>query len=106
METPAPSFNVISEPAVLNDGSAGILFSAIPDADVILVRVEITNPRNQNQTFNAGSTTVVRNEEFALQDPGTAYVRVSGDWRFTFVGRRATGDGDDFEVIRTVTVGA
>jgi hypothetical protein len=102
----APNFNVLSEPVVFNDGTAGLVFSAIPDADVVLVRVEITNPRNQNQTFNAQQATVVRGEEVALQDPGIGYVRVSGTWTFTFVGRRATGDQDSFEVIETIEVSA
>lgn len=102
----APEFSVASQTVQLQDGSDGIVFFVIPDEDVVLVRVEITNPRNQMQTFNAQSTTVVEGEEFALQEAGIAYIRVSGTWEFTFVGRRAAGDQASFEVTETIEVGA
>ncbi|MEL6444695.1 MAG: hypothetical protein AAF089_11470 [Bacteroidota bacterium] len=101
-----PSFSVSSQTITLQDNSDGIIFFVSPSEDVVLVRVEITNPRQQNLTFNAGSSTVVRNESFALQDAGIGYVRFSGDWTFEFVGRRAAGDQESFNVTVTVNVGA
>lgn len=101
-----PSFNIASQTVEFPDGSDGIVFFVLPSEDVVLVRVDIRNPRGQTATFNAGSTTIVQGQEFPLQDANEAYIRISGTWSFTFVGRRAAGDQTSFEVTQTVTVGA
>lgn len=101
-----PSFSIASTPVQMSNGSAGILFAASPNEDVILVRVEITNPLNERVTFNAGSATVVQGQALPLQDAGTGYFRVSGTWRFQFVGRKASGDQTSFDVSTTLSVSA
>lgn len=101
-----PTFSIASQTVKFNDGSDGIQFYVTPNEDIILVRVEITNPLNTNVTFNAGSATVVQSQSFPLQDAGFAYFRVSGPWKFQFVGRRASGDQASFNVTTSLSVGA
>ncbi len=105
-QEPPPTFSVASIKVTCNDGSDCIQFFARPDKDVVLVKVVITPPAGDKITFNAGNTTVVAGESVGLQNANTAYIRISGEWRFTFTGNLATGDKSSFEVTATVSVGA
>ncbi len=105
-QDPPPSFSMASVKVQCNDGSDCIQFFSRPDKDVLVVRVEILPPVGNKIIFNAGSVTVVRGENVGLQDQNLAYFRVSGEWKFTFVGNLATGDKTSFEVVATINVGA
>ncbi|RMD65950.1 hypothetical protein D6833_02150 [Candidatus Parcubacteria bacterium] len=103
---PPPGFSMASVKVQCNDGSDCIQFFARPDKDVVLVKVVITPPAGDKITFNFGSTTVVANESIGLQNANTAYLRISGEWKFMFTGSLATGDKSSFEVSATISVGA
>ena len=103
---PPPEINVASVNVTCGDNQDCIQFSARPDKDVIFVKVVITNPVGDEITFNMGSTTVIADENIALQDSDFAYFRVSGEWEFVFTGNLATGDKSSFEVTTTVNVSA
>lgn len=101
-----PAFEIASRTVTLQDNTEGVQFFARPSIDVILVRVDIETPLGGEVNFNAGSSTVVKDESFALQDGGVAYRKVSGNWQFTLVGRHAADTQASFEVAQTVNVGA
>jgi len=101
-----PSFEIASRTVTLQDNTDGVQFFVRSSIDVILVRVDIETPLGGEISFNAGSSTVIKDESFALQDGGTAYVKVSGNWRFILVGRHAADTQASFEVTETVNVGA
>ena len=105
-QDPPPTFSMASIKVQCNDGTDCIQFSARPSKDVILVKVVITTPAGTQITFNAGSSTIVANENVALQDANFAYFRISGEWKFVFTGSLATGDKSSYEVISTVSVSA
>jgi len=106
--TPTPSFNIASVTANCTGTNDCIQFWATPNADVLLVKVEIKYPVTGGTTYNFGSATVVRDQSVALQAAGIAYTRISGQWTFTFTGQYAAGEhsGKGFVATATVTVGA
>jgi len=104
--TPAPSFNVASTLANCTGTNDCIQFYATPNADVILVKVEIKYPVTGGTTYNFGSSTIVKDQSVALQATGMAYTRISGNWTFTFTGQHAVGDQSSFVVATTVNVSA
>ena len=101
-----PSFEIASRTVTLQNNTDGVQFFVRSSIDVVLVRVDIETPLGGEISFNAGSSTVIKDESFALQDGGTAYVKVSGNWRFILVGRHAADTQASFEVTETVNVGA
>lgn len=101
-----PGFEIASRTVTLQDNTEGVQFFARPDIDVILVRVDIETPLGGEINFNAESSTVVKDESFALQDDGIAYRKVSGNWRFTIVGRHAADTQASFDVEVAINVGA
>ena len=101
-----PSFEIATRSVTLVDNTPGIEFYVRPNEDIVLVRVDMQTPLGGSITFNAGSSTIVRNESFALQDPGTAYTKISGNWTFTLVGSRAAGTRASFNVNQSVNVSA
>ena len=105
-QDPPPTFSMASVKVQCNDGSDCIQFFSRPSKDVILVKVVITPPAGNQITFNAGSSTIVSNENVGLQDSNFAYFRISGEWKFVFTGSLATGDKSSYEVTATVSVGA
>lgn len=105
-QDPPPTFSMASIKVQCNDGSDCIQFFARPNKDVIVVKVVITPPAGNQITFNAGSSTVVANENVGLQDANVAYFRISGEWKFVFTGSLATGDKSSYEMTATVSVGA
>jgi len=106
--TPAPSFNIASVTANCTGTNDCIQFWATPNADVLLVKVEIKYPVTGGTTYNFGSQTIVRDQSVALQAAGIAYTRISGTWTFTFTGQYAAGQysGEGFVATASVTVGA
>ena len=102
----APSFSIASIVVELADGSQGLQFAATPNADVELTRVNIRNPLGQTDVFNANNNVFLSGVSIALQDPGVGYFRVSGDWSFQFIGRRAAGDQSSFDVTVPLSVSA
>lgn len=106
--TPTPTFTVSSVEVPLVDNTTGIQFFVEPNMDVVLVRVDIDPPAPlDNINVNANSTTIIAGERFDLQDTATeAYPRVSGTWRFRFIGRLAAGAQTSFDFTQNVTVGA
>jgi hypothetical protein len=104
---PGPVFTLSSVSVTLQGGVPGIQFFAKPDMDVILIKVEITPPPpGEKFTFNAGSTTYIKEQTIMLQDVGIGYVKISGRWAFKFVGNRATGTKASFDVTYYLDVGA
>ena len=101
-----PKISVASMNVVCGDNQDCIEFYARPDKDVIFVKVVITNPTGSQVTYNLQSSTVVAEENIALQDDGFAYFRISGEWKFVFTGNLATGDKSSFEVTVIVNVSA
>jgi len=102
---PPPTFSISTVNVTLADGSDGIQFFAKPDKDVRLVRVEVTDPLGNKQTVNVGGQIFVKDQVIALQPQGTAYVKVSGTWKFLFVGN-VEPNGENFNVTQTVNVSA
>ena len=105
-ETPPPKVGVASINVQCGDGADCIQFFAKPDKDVILVKVEISNPVGDDITFNLGSSTVIADENIGLQAADFAYFRISGEWKFVFTGNFATGDKSSFVVTTIVNVSA
>ena len=101
-----PKINVASMNVTCGNSQDCIQFFARPDKDVIFVKVIITNPTGDQVTFNLQSSTVVADENIALQDADFAYFRISGEWKFVFTGNLATGDKSSFEVTTLVNVSA
>lgn len=101
-----PSFSIASVVVTLSDGSQGLQFAATPNADIELTRVNIRNPLGQSDVFNANNDVFLSGVSIALQDPGVGYFRVSGDWSFQFIGRRAAGDQSSFDVTVPLSVSA
>lgn len=101
-----PKISVASINVICGNNQDCIQFSARPDKDVIFVKVVIKNPIGEEVTFNLQSSTVIANENIALQDANFAYFRVSGEWSFEFTGNLATGDKSSFVVTTTVNVSA
>ena len=100
-----PSFSITAQPVTLATGDAGLQFIArCTTDDVDLVKVIVQNPRGQSQTFNAGNTEFVKDEEFYCEDQATGYFKYLGTWSLTFVGNKATGTKSSFNVISTLSV--
>ena len=102
----APTFQIASVVVPLVDGTQGLQFAATPSADVRLVRVDVRNPLGQTEVFSPQDAIVLANESVALQAADEAYVRVSGNWSFRFVGARAAGTQETFDVTVPLTVNA
>ncbi|MFQ5675091.1 MAG: hypothetical protein ACE5G1_04270 [bacterium] len=100
-----PSFNISSVNAQFADGTDGIQFFARPSKDISLIRVEVTNPLNNGVTVNAGGEVFLTDEVMELQDTGFIYFRVSGSWKFRFVGNLEPGK-EAFDVTQSVNVSA
>lgn len=101
-----PKINVASINVVCGDNQDCIEFFAKPSKDVIFVKVVITNPTGSQVTYNLQSSTVIAEQNIALQDDDFAYFRISGEWKFVFTGNLATGDKSSFEVTVIVNVSA
>ncbi len=104
--TAAPTFSIASVVVPFGDGTQGLQFAATPNADVRLIRVDIRNPLGNNRTFSPQNAVQLQGETVALQNDDEAYVRVSGTWNFRFVGARAAGGQETFDVTVPLDVSA
>jgi|GEM_PF-757362 len=106
-EVPPPNFSLSSRNVQLQGGAEGIEFYALPNRDVRLVRVDITNPIGQSINFNAGGQVFITGQgnPIALQQQGTAYTRLSGNWNFRFVGNHEPTQ-EPFDVSQSLSVSA
>lgn len=103
---PDPSFQVPTIPQAFADGTPGLQFAAVPNADIELSSVVIRNPLGDQVTFNAGNQLVLAGTRIALQEPDFVFFRVSGEWTFSFTGIKESGAGERFSVATTVPVSA
>ncbi|TVR12587.1 MAG: hypothetical protein EA391_15135 [Balneolaceae bacterium] len=102
---PPPAFNIASIVVQLQGGDQGLQFFASANVDVTLGRVNITPPVGNDFVFNANNNLWLSEEQIALQNPNEGYLRISGTWRFRFVGNHSPG-GERFDVRQQITVGA
>lgn len=101
-----PTFNISSVGVTCDSGVACLQFEAVSTRDVALTRVNITNPRNQQEIFNANDNVFLAGERIQLQASDVAYTRVSGNWTFRFTGDNREGNGGRFDVSQSLPVGA
>lgn len=101
-----PTFSIASRVVTLVDNSQGLQFFATPNDDVSLVRVDVRNPIGQSETFDAQRVIVLSGEVTPLQDPNFGYNRISGTWNFRFVGSRAAGSQQTFDLTVPLDVSA
>lgn len=101
---PNPTFSMASANVTCSNDTPCVLFYVTPNADVILVKVEIKPPGGDSFTRNLYSGTFNKNATFALQDEGTAFAKENGIWTFTFTGNKATGSKKSFTVTATLNV--
>ncbi|PAP76135.1 hypothetical protein [Rubrivirga marina] len=104
-ETP-PAFQIASVVVPFGDGTQGLQFAATPNADVRIVRVDVRNPLGNTTVFSPQESIILSGESVPLQASNEAYVRVSGNWSFRFVGTRAAGSLASFDVTTPLSVSA
>ena len=68
--------------------------------DIALTKVTITDPLNNQYTYNAGGEIFVQDELIIFLD---TYNKLFGTWRFTFVGT-VTADGRSFTSTASIQV--
>ncbi|WP_412068980.1 hypothetical protein [Rubrivirga sp. IMCC43871] len=101
-----PTFQIASVVVPFGDGTQGLQFAAIPNADVRIVRVDIINPIGNAIVFSPQESVILAGERVPLQAGNEAYFRVSGSWSFRFVGTRAAGSQSSFDVTTPLSVSA
>jgi hypothetical protein len=85
----APEIRVTSlEVPSSTQGLNCLRFTAIPQEDVNLNSVRITNPRNDSITYNLAGTLIVKGETIELQGSLDCYTKFSGPFKFVFTGVR------------------
>ena len=105
-EGPAPPvFNISSLAVTLQSGDPGIQFRAFSSVRVRLVEIKVTTPNNQSVVYSPQGLIVQANQAFDLQQPGTAFRKWSGTWRFQFVGNHEP-TGEAFDVTQSMNVSA
>lgn len=104
ISVPAVVFTASSQEVPDVSGGTCLLFTAIPQENVVLVSVKITDPIANAITYNAGSVTVIAGQPIELQASGECYIKRSGLWRFEFQGNRP--GGGPFTSFATITVSA
>jgi len=87
----APTVNISAQSVPAGGGGECLLFTAVPQEELVFNSVKITNPIAEFVTFNIGGVTVVANQAVALQDPGACYTKRSGVYTFEFTGTRPGG---------------
>lgn len=100
LTVPAPSFSIAST-TVQEDGLTFVLFWFTPSEDIELGRTEIKNPTGDNFLFSGQNQLFIGGESYYMD----AYLRISGNWTFRFVGKSSPGD-NAFDVRTVVSVGA
>lgn len=105
VEAPAPTITLSSLEVPLADGSRGLQFFAQASSDVYYRKATIEPPPPfKTITHNLSNTFVIEEETIALQESGTAYVKVGGSWTFTFEVNVGTGANAQAHTV-TVTHG-
>jgi hypothetical protein len=99
-----PTFSMASANITCTDDTPCVLFYVTPNADVVLVKVEIKPPGEDSFTRNLYGGTFNKGVSFALQDEGRAFTKENGTWTFTFTGNKATGSKKSFTVTATLNV--
>ena len=102
----APTFQIASVVVPFGDGTQGLQFAATPNADIRIVRVDVRNPLGNTTVFSPQESIILSGQSVALQASNEAYVRVSGNWSFRFVGTRAAGSLASFDVTTPLSVSA
>jgi len=98
------NFIVTSITVQLQGGGEGLqFFGKCTNDDVQMTKVIITDPFQTSITYNLNGNYFIQNEGFDLQDVGTAYVKQTGSWAFTFSGNR-TADNTPFTVVANVSI--
>lgn len=102
---PAPEFSITYNSVVLQTGDAGIdFFASCTTTDVYMTKVEILDPNHSaTTTYNLLGVRHNKDEIFALQDPGSPYLKVGGVYQITFIGNR-TADNEGFSAVSTINV--
>ena len=100
-----PVFTVTSNTVGLQGGGDGLQFFAkCLNTDVIMTKVNIIDPlHSATITYNFISLICHENESFELEQPGTAYPKESGTWKFEFIGTRSS-TGAPFDIHTTLSV--
>lgn len=94
----APTFTVFSQTENWGGDLVLLFYARCKDCDINLIKVTITNPANQSLTYNAGNNLYVKDQNFALQETGYGYYKLSGPWKFKFEGNKAAGSKMSFSV--------
>ena len=80
------------------------LFPRCLNDDVKMTKVVITDPSGFSSfDYDLHGNIYVKNQQFALQDPGAAYEVIVGTWQLEFIGTR-TVNGENFDVTQSVHV--
>ena len=101
-----PSFDIASESFTTANGEQGIQFFIVPNANVTLTGLGLTDPRGRGETVPVQNLVIRAGAEQALQPDDQGYPRVSGTWRFTFEGFPTAAPLETFTVVETLNVGA
>lgn len=106
---PEPTLAQFRIASVVVPGQAGtelLLFTARPTETIELTLVNIENPRGQSIEYITNNQVVAANQPIDLQDDGTGYTRVSGEWTFRFTYISEGGAGQQRIVTETLSVSA
>ena len=104
-EPETPAFTVTYSTVQIQGGLQGLQFTAkCTNNEVKLTKVMITDPLNSTPIeYDFNGTTFTQNEQFNLQATDEAYYKLTGTWKFQFVGTR-TSDNTNFAVDASLTV--
>ena len=87
----APTINSSAQVVPAGGGGDCLLFTAVPQEELVFNSVKITNPISEFVTFNIGGVTVIAAQPVDLQAPGSCYTKRSGTYTFEFTGTRPGG---------------
>lgn len=100
-DDPAPTVNAPTFVATaVPDGDYLIIAAVCTTDDVLLTKVTIKDPLQNNYTYTAGQQLWVKDEYITFPDE---YLKQYGTWKLTFVGNR-TSDGSSFTSSASFTV--
>jgi hypothetical protein len=99
-----PDFLIQEVPSACGLYQECIRFQAKPDSDVILAKVEITNPGGSLFTYYVGNVLIYRNQLIDLEQAGYSFIKVLGIWKFEFYGRLANGSKASFDKMDSLVI--
>jgi hypothetical protein len=97
-------FQVAASPVTLTDESPGLQFFAKTTKDVDIFKVVITAPTGTELLLEGKNNTFYEGQVISLQDDDEAFIWITGQWTFRFVGKLSRGGQESFDVIETVKV--